>query len=102
MSYQPRYIAYARAHGKSPEEMLEADGARFPGGKMAGFMIWIGQQWAQWYKETGYPKDHPLGMHEHAAFTRWLEESVEIHALEAEGMTTSDAQAVLGAEKENA
>jgi len=36
-----RYIAYARAHGKSPEEMVEFDRQFYPGGAMAGFITWI-------------------------------------------------------------
>lgn len=32
--YQPRYIAYAKAHGKTPEEMLASDGS------MVNFLCW--------------------------------------------------------------
>ncbi|WP_156612446.1 hypothetical protein [Paramagnetospirillum marisnigri] len=38
--YQPRYLAYCAEHGMTPEEMMAHDLIRFPGGKMAGFLIW--------------------------------------------------------------
>lgn len=38
------YAAYARAHGKPPEDMLAADRAQYPGGSMCGFIIWVSQQ----------------------------------------------------------
>lgn len=39
--FNPRYVAYARAHGKTPEEMIEYDHVAWPGGCMCGFMIWM-------------------------------------------------------------
>lgn len=38
--WNPRYIAYAEAHGRSPEEQLAADRVAYPGGCMAGFILW--------------------------------------------------------------
>ena len=43
----PRYEAYARAHGKTPEAMTQADKAAWPGGSMTGFTLWIGKQLRQ-------------------------------------------------------
>lgn len=37
----PRYVAYAEAHGKTPEAMLEFDRKAWPGGCMTGFIRWI-------------------------------------------------------------
>lgn len=39
-SYNPRFVNYARVHGRTPDEMFDADRARFPGGRMAGFLAW--------------------------------------------------------------
>jgi len=48
-----RYTAYATEHGRSPEEMLEADTERYPGGKMCGFTLWIRAKWKEWRKLFG-------------------------------------------------
>ena len=37
----PRYLAYCKTHGLTPEEMKEKDANRFPGGSMTGFILWI-------------------------------------------------------------
>jgi hypothetical protein len=37
----PRYLAYCRAHGRTPAEMLEHDDKEWPGGKMTGFILWL-------------------------------------------------------------
>lgn len=49
----PRYVAYAAAHGRTTDEMLAHDRDAFPGGRMAGFMIWLGRAWqaAGWRPE---------------------------------------------------
>lgn len=50
-AYQHRYLAYAAAHGRDPEAMLEHDIEEWPGGHMAGFILWISQQWQDWSQE---------------------------------------------------
>jgi hypothetical protein len=40
----PRYAAYARAHGMTPAEMLEHDRQAWPGGCMCGFVLWMAEQ----------------------------------------------------------
>lgn len=49
----PNYLAYCKAHGKTPEEMIASDEKEYPGGKMCGFIIWISQQ------ERRYKTKHP-------------------------------------------
>lgn len=46
--YQFRYLAYAAAHSKEPDEMMEHDHKRWPGGCMTGFILWISEQWRAW------------------------------------------------------
>jgi hypothetical protein len=69
-----RYTSYARSHGLTPEQMIAQDADRYPGGRMAGFIIWIGQQWDAWEKATGRPSRHrvALTLPEHQAFDEWL------------------------------
>lgn len=50
--WNPRYLAYCRSWQKTPEEMLEFDKGRFPGGCMAGFIVWTNEQWLAFERET--------------------------------------------------
>ena len=47
--WNPHYVAYARAHGKSPGEMLRQDKTKWPGGRMSGFLIWMSEGWSEWH-----------------------------------------------------
>ena len=68
--YQPRYIAYCNFNNKSPEEMMIADKIEFPGGRTAGFILWITSAWSLWEKETKRFKPH--GDQDHIDFDQWL------------------------------
>jgi hypothetical protein len=48
--YQKRYITYAKAHGKTPEEMDASDREEWPGGCMTGFILWISEKHREFYK----------------------------------------------------
>lgn len=52
-SLNPRYVAYAHSCGMSPEKTLRADRAKYPGGRMAGFIVWNMQRIAEYLAETG-------------------------------------------------
>lgn len=54
--FQPRYIAYAKAHGKTPEEMLEQEKNN------TNFIEWINKKWRT------YDRLHPelYGQHDRA------------------------------------
>ena len=69
----PRYSAYCRAHGRDPESMLAHDRERFPGGKMAGFIVWLRREWSAFDDEHHggkAPFARPEG--EHDAFNYFL------------------------------
>lgn len=40
----PRYAAYALAHGMTPDAMMEHDRIAYPGGCMCGFVLWMSEQ----------------------------------------------------------
>jgi hypothetical protein len=75
MSFQPRYLAYCQAHGKTPDEMMQHDIEAYPGGCMTGFILWSGEQLAKARKE------HPdwflnSTLHNHAEYDSWLQKEV--------------------------
>lgn len=75
--WNPYFLAYCRAHGMEPEAMLAHDRGRWLGGTMAGFVVWIRQQWRAW----DATQDHPRGWSrydarsedERARFGAWLD-----------------------------
>lgn len=73
----PRYVAYARAHGCSPEDMLKLDEEHYPGGRMAGFITWVSERWADWRVANDRPRDAILSSEDHASFDAWLESFVD-------------------------
>lgn len=74
--WNPRYVAYAVAHGREPEDMLEHDRAAWPGGQMVGFMLWMSRAWTVWARATGHPRERDPGAYlsgaDHIAFDAWL------------------------------
>ncbi len=51
--WNPRYVAYAKAHGRTPEEMSAHDEEAWPGGRACGFILWMSAQWSRWHAERG-------------------------------------------------
>lgn len=43
--WNPYYVAFARVHGRQPEEQRAHDAAHVAGAKMMGFILWIHRQW---------------------------------------------------------
>jgi hypothetical protein len=71
----PRYLAYCKAHGKTPDEMMQHDIEAYPGGCMTGFILWSGEQLAKARKE------HPdwflnSTLRNHAEYDAWLQKEV--------------------------
>lgn len=80
--WNPRYVAYAAAHNKTPEAMTEHDAEAWPGGRTAGFILWISAHWSRWFievKKTKRPEPasirypYPLSDEDHENFTAWLQ-----------------------------
>lgn len=71
-TYNPRYVAYAAAHGRSPADMLAEDKDCWPGVRMVGFILWIGRQWEAWRAANGRKRDDFLTAADHASFDAWL------------------------------
>lgn len=84
--FQPRYVNYARMHGKSPQEMIDLDNSR--GGIGVWFTEWIMNRWATFDRITG--NDFRIGSGHteigHRLFDRWLDSKclAEIESLARE------------------
>lgn len=74
--FNPRYVAYAKIHARDSETMLAYDKQRYPGGCMAGFMIWIRCRWAEYRKTVGLHPEASLSVADHQDFDAWLERKV--------------------------
>ena len=70
--WNPRYEAYAAAHGRDPDAMLEHDRAAWPGGSMTGYIVWTHRVVADWRKAHGLGVDHPLSPEQQVECTAWL------------------------------
>lgn len=77
--FQPLYVAYAKAHGREPEAMLEHDTERWPGGKMCGYLLWGGERLHAWATLTGHPRakdaNAPMWETDVEAYHTWLVET---------------------------
>ena len=73
VTVQPYYAAYAEAHGRTPEAQLAHDATRWHGGRMTGFLLWMGEQWAAFDAEHGHRPNRTRPPAEHAQFAAWLE-----------------------------
>lgn len=69
----PRYAAYARAHGRSPDAMMEYDRAAWPGGVMCGFSVWISEQKEAFWRScpSAFLDRYTIG--DHNAWTAFLQ-----------------------------
>ena len=69
----PRWVNYARVHGRSPEDQLAHDRDRWKGGSMCGFILWGRAQIAAFGK--AHPEAFVVGgrLADHAAYDRWLD-----------------------------
>lgn len=71
------FEAYALSQGRTCEEQLAFDKERWPGGKMAGFILWINEAWDRWSSLTG--ETPAWGGHwstdQRSMFSGWLDDT---------------------------
>lgn len=71
--WNPRYVAYAKALGfTDPAACAAAERVRWPGGCNAGFIVWIGQQWAMWCTARHRRLNAPRFQADQEDFDTWL------------------------------
>jgi hypothetical protein len=82
----PRYLAYCRWHGKTPDEMHEHDRKEWPGGIMCGFILWSKARIQEAYKEL--PEAFRFGgLSDHDRYDNWLASRVDRELAKAEDVT---------------
>ena len=80
MAWNPRYVAYASAHGQTPEDMIQRDREKYPGGSMCGFILWISDMYNKFFKEhpehffTSENGKRPIAIMDQDAWTKFLQE----------------------------
>jgi hypothetical protein len=70
--YNPRYLAYCNHHGKTPDQMMEFDKQRSPGGCMGPFILWIDQKWRKYDSLHPELKGLPRSANTHIQFDDML------------------------------
>lgn len=51
--WNPRYVWFAKAHGRTPQDQMKHDESAWPGGIMTGFVLWMS------LAEEEFRKAHP-------------------------------------------
>lgn len=68
----PRVKAYAASQGMSVSEILELDAAKYPGGRITGFALWITEQKRAFWKV--HPEAFTDGnIHDQRLWDEWLQ-----------------------------
>ena len=67
----PRYLAYCKAHGKTPDEMVAHDLPKYSTGIFFDFPLWIEGKWYEWRKANN-KVGVALRQQDHADFDKWL------------------------------
>ncbi len=70
--WNPRFVNYARAHGRGPAEQLAHDRQQYVGGSMAGFIIWNSQRLGDARKAIPGAFMAGGALADHPAYDAWL------------------------------
>jgi hypothetical protein len=72
LALNPRWVNYARVHGRTPDEQLTHDRERWKGGSMCGFILWGRARIVDFSR--AHPEAFCLGrLVDHEAYDRWLD-----------------------------
>lgn len=71
--WNPRYLAYADANHNLPQEQILIDRQKYPGGYMAGFIIWNRLHWSLFFQSLGLNKNPAVITEDvHKQYNEWL------------------------------
>lgn len=83
----PRYVAYCKSQGRTPDDQLKHDEEKYPGGSMTGFILWTNEKWNEFGEKMIRDRKIPskleghslsehlglcLGADKHRLFDSWL------------------------------
>jgi hypothetical protein len=71
MDWNPRYVSYAKANGRSPEAQREHDRKEWPGAAACPFILWMKLRFAEFRKQRPEAVS-AIGLADHDAYDRWL------------------------------
>lgn len=66
----PRYLAYCRDHGRTPEEMAAFDDKRHPHACMMGFILWSGSKMREFFPASR--KRNLITQQDRTEYDAWL------------------------------
>ena len=75
--WNPRYVGFARAHGRSPQKQLDFDKASRPSGCMADFICWTANRLSELRASLGYSRFQTLELKDQESFDLWLKRYVD-------------------------
>lgn len=75
--WNPRYVAFARANKRTPDEQVVFDRKAYPGGSMTGFILWISERRREFFEAhpeafLSSAKGDSHAIADTAAWDRWL------------------------------
>lgn len=72
--WNPRYVEFARASGRGPQEQLDHDRAESGdrGGVMTDFILWMGARLREFRADRGYARFRSLTREDHDDLSAWL------------------------------
>lgn len=76
-NWNPRYIAYAKAHGRTPEEMKAFDEHRFRNAGGMGFVLWMHDRQAEARLQAPHLFHRSGGIADQDGYTDWLMKRAE-------------------------
>ena len=78
--WNPYYIAYAKAHGMNPEEMMLHDKEEHTGGVMTGFILWMSKKRDEFHAlrpDCFFDSTSYAPITNHKAWSNFLEDSAD-------------------------
>lgn len=79
--YSERFKLYAKSRGLTPDDVLARDDEEWPGGKMAGFVLWSAEMLRQFGEilpdpPPGVCKRDQISLTDPGVITKWIRDQI--------------------------